>query len=56
MIPKHRVPTHPGEILREEFLRPMGITQVSFARYLGVHLQRINEIIRGKRGVTAETA
>lgn len=56
MIPKHRVPTHPGEILLEEFLRPLGITQVGFARHLGVPLQRINEIVRGKRGVTPETA
>ena len=48
MIPKRRIPTHPGEILLEEFLRPLGITQVGFARHLGVPLQRINEIVRGK--------
>ena len=56
MIPDNRIPTHPGEILLEEFLRPLGITQVAFASHIGVPLQRINEIIRGKRGVTPETA
>jgi addiction module HigA family antidote len=56
MIPKNRVPTHPGEVLLEEFLRPLGISQVRFARHLGIPLQRVNEIIRGKRGVTPETA
>jgi addiction module HigA family antidote len=56
MIPKHRIPTHPGEVLREEFLRPLGIPQVRFARHLGIPLQRVNEIVRGKRGVTPETA
>ena len=56
MIPKHRTPTHPGEVLQEEFLIPLGITQVALAQHLGVSLQRVNEIIRGKRGVTADTA
>ena len=56
MLPENRIPTHPGEILREEFLRPMGITQVAFARHIGVPTQRINEIVRGKRGITPETA
>jgi addiction module HigA family antidote len=56
MIPKNRIPTHPGEVLLEEFLRPLEISQVRFARHLGVPLQRINEIVRGKRGVTPETA
>lgn len=56
MIPKHRLPTHPGEILLEEFLRPLAISQVRFARHLGIPLQRVNEIVRGKRGVTPETA
>jgi antitoxin HigA-1 len=56
MVPENRIPTHPGEILLEEFLKPLGITQVAFARHLQVPLQRINEIIRGKRGVTPETA
>ena len=56
MIPTHRKPTHPGEVLREEFLQPLGITQVAFAGHLGVPVQRINEICRQKRGVTPETA
>jgi antitoxin HigA-1 len=56
MLPNKRVPTHPGEILIEEFLKPLGITQVAFAEHLGVPIQRINELIRGKRGVTPETA
>ena len=56
MLPENRIPTHPGEILLEEFLKPMGISQVTFARHLGVPLQRINEIVRGKRGITPDTA
>jgi addiction module HigA family antidote len=56
MLPKNRIPTHPGEILLEEFLQPLGVTQVAFARHIGVPVQRINELIRGKRGVTPETA
>ena len=55
-LPTHRMPTHPGEILREEFLRPMGITQLDFARHLCIPLQRLNEVVLGKRGVTPETA
>jgi addiction module HigA family antidote len=54
--PEHRIPTHPGEILREEFLVPLGQTQVALAEHLGVPVQRINELVRGKRGVTPETA
>ena len=56
MLPTHRVPTHPGEILVAEFLDPMGVTQAALADHLGVSPQRINEIVRGKRGVTPETA
>lgn len=56
MVPENRIPTHPGEILLEEFLRPAGVTQVAFAAHLGLPLQRVNEIVRGKRGVTPETA
>ena len=56
MLPKNRTPTHPGEILSEEFLKPLELTQVALARHLGVSVQRINELIRGKRGVTPETA
>lgn len=56
MLPKNRIPTHPGEILSEEFLKPMGITQVALAKHIGVSTQRINELVRGKRGITPETA
>lgn len=56
MIPENRIPTHPGEVLLEEFLEPLGLTQVAFATHLGVPTQRINEIVRGKRGVTPGTA
>lgn len=56
MLPKHRRPTHPGDILLKEFLEPMGITQVELAASLGIPVQRVNTIINGKRGVTAETA
>ena len=56
MLPEHRTPTHPGEVLLEEFLQPLGLTQVAFARHIGVPVQRVNEIVRGKRGVTSPTA
>lgn len=56
MLPKNRVPTHPGEILLEEFLKPLGLTQVALADHLGIPIQMINELVRGKRGVTPETA
>ncbi|MBT8485882.1 MAG: HigA family addiction module antidote protein [Phycisphaerae bacterium] len=56
MLPSNRLPTHPGEVLLEEFLRPLGVTQVSFADHIGVSVQRVNEIVRGKRGVTSDTA
>ncbi len=56
MIPENRIPTHPGEILSEEFLKPLEITQVAFARHLHIPVQRVNELVRGKRGVTPETA
>jgi addiction module HigA family antidote len=55
-IPTHRAPTHPGEMLREEFLVPLGVTQVAAAERLGIPLQRLNEIVRGRRGVTPDTA
>ena len=56
MQPSNRIPTHPGEILREEFLVPLGQTQVALAEHIGVSVQRVNELVRGKRGVTPETA
>ena len=56
MIPKNRVTTHPGTILLKEFLEPMGLTQKELADHLDVPIQRVNEIVRGKRGVSPDTA
>ena len=56
MLPKCRKPTHPGEILSEDFLKPMGISQSKLAAHLGWSHAKINEIINERRGVTAETA
>ena len=56
MLPKYRAPTSPGEMLLEEFLKPMEMTQTELARKMGVPIQRVNTLINGKRGVTAETA
>ena len=56
MIPTRRTPTHPGEILLDEFLTPLGITQVQLAAHIGVPTQRVNELVREKRGVTPDTA
>jgi len=56
MIPKTRTPTHPGEVLLEEFLEELGIPQLRFAETLGITVQRVNEIVKGKRGITPETA
>ena len=55
-IPTHRVPTHPGEMLLEEFLRPMGLTQRDLAQAIRVPYQRINELVNGRRGITPSTA
>jgi len=55
-LPTHRPPTHPGEMLLEEILKPLGISQSAFAIRLGVSFPRLNEIVRGKRGVTADSA
>ncbi len=55
-LPTHRLPTHPGETLLEEFLKPLGISQLEFSKHLNISLQRLNEIVLGKRGVTPETA
>ena len=56
MIPRNRTATHPGTILLKEFLEPMDLTQKGLAEHIGVPVQRVNEIVRGKRGVTPETA
>ena len=56
MLPKNRPPTAPGEMLLEEFLKPLGLAQVDASTRLGVSLNRLNEIILGKRGISADTA
>jgi addiction module HigA family antidote len=55
-IPTLRAPTHPGQMLFEEFLKPMGLTQRELADSIHVPYQRINEIINGRRGITPSTA
>ena len=55
-LPARRPPTRPGEMLLEEFLKPLGISQSAFAVRLGISFPRLNEIIRGKRSVTPDTA
>ena len=55
-IPTHRPPTHPGEMLREEFLVPMELTQRELADAIHVPYQRVNELINQKRGITPSTA
>ena len=55
-VPTDREPTHPGEMLLEEFLTPMGLTQQQLADAIRVPYQRVNEIVRGRRGVTPSTA
>jgi addiction module HigA family antidote len=56
MLPENRTTTHPGEILLHEFLEPLEQTQKGLAEHLGVPIQRINELVRGKRGITPDTA
>ena len=56
MIPTKREPTHPGNMLLKEFLEPMNITQKEFSQHLGWTYARLNEIINGRRGVSAESA
>ena len=55
-VPTERPPTHPGEMLLEEFLKPLGLTQRELADSIHVPYQRINEVINGKRGMTPGTA
>lgn len=55
-IPTHRTPTHPGEMLLEEFLLPMGITQRELADAVHVPYQRINDLVHGRRSMTPSTA
>lgn len=56
MIPQNRVTTHPGTILLKEYLEPMELTQKELADHLDIPIQRINEIVRGKRGISPNTA
>ena len=55
-LPSHRRPVHPGKVFLEDFLRPLGITQKEAARLLRISYPRMNEIVKGKRRVTPETA
>ena len=56
MLPKHRTPCHPGEVLRAEFLEPLGMTETAAAEKMGMPLNRLSEIVNGKRGISADTA
>jgi addiction module HigA family antidote len=56
LLRMRRPPTHPGEIFEEEYRKPSGISQAEAARRMNMSMNRLNEIVKGKRGVTAETA
>lgn len=56
MLPSNRIATHPGKVLLEEFLGPSGISQAELARRLKISTNRLNEIVKEKRGISAETA
>jgi addiction module HigA family antidote len=56
MLPNNRPPTPPGEVLDEEFLKPLRMTQGQLAERMGVPLQRVNQIVNGRRAISAETA
>ena len=55
-VPTHRPPTHPGAMLMEEFLKPLGVSQTELAERIGVSYPRVNELVHGKRGMTPDTA
>ena len=55
-IPTHGPPTHPGEMLNEEFLKPLGITQVELAKRIGLSFQTVNAIVNRRQGVSADVA
>lgn len=55
-VPRHGPPTHAGEMLLEEFLKPMGLSQQDLANAIRVPYQRVNELVNGKRGITPSTA
>lgn len=56
MLPTNRPPTHPGEMLLKEFLEPLGVSQVDAAKRMSIPFQRLNAIVKGRRGVSADTA
>ena len=56
MIPENGESTHPGEVLREEFLEPLAISQSALAEHVGIPVQRVNEICQGRRGISPDTA
>lgn len=56
MLPANRVPTHPGEVIDEEFLKPLGMTQTELADKLDMSVNQLNPIVRGHRSVSATTA
>src|ERR1700676_168120 len=56
MLPTNRPPTHPGEMLLKEFLEPLGVSQVEAAKRMNIPFQRLNAIVKGRRGVSADTA
>ena len=56
MLPEFRIATHPGQFLLAEFLEPLRLTQAELARSLHIPLNRVNELVRGKRGITPESA
>jgi antitoxin HigA-1 len=55
-LPKERIATHPGEVLLEEYIKPLALTQAALAKELGISTNRLNELVKGKRGITADTA
>jgi addiction module HigA family antidote len=55
-FPKKRLATHPGEVLLEEYIKPLELTQAALAKELGISTNRLNELVKGKRGITADTA
>jgi len=56
MLPSHRPPTHPGEMLLKEFLEPLGVSQVDAARRMNISFQRLNAVVKGRRAVSADTS
>lgn len=56
MLPKNRPPTHPGEILLKDFIEPLSLSQKELALHLGWAYARLNEIVNGRRGISADSA